>query len=1056
MIRRGDFRQRLTARDAVLRGVAVRLLWSVPCLWLTGMLGPWANCSGAVETARQRYLIDVWRGEHGLPQSTVTGISQTPDGFLWISTLDGLARFDGLHFKMFRAGNTPALGTGRIRFLFPDGPGAFWLAIQEGDVVRFDGARFERLPLPAGDGSRPTSIQVVKDSDGALWLSTEDGKVSWLFNGQYSVVSTNWDPTGRLTFQVRADAEGRLWAISRSGLFRVGHEQLIPALQGKAGEHIVHCASRRGGWWISTGTQLRLWREGQWVATAAAPTNAPANFRCALEDSGGYLWLGSVDQGLFRCGTNGTLLQFTRQDGLGSDFVRVLFEDTEANLWVGTEGGGLNRLRASLFNVYGPDQGVPADLATTVSAGRTGEIWVGTDGAGMRRLQGDLASPVSEDPNAPPLHAMTVLADSHGRVWLGTRAGGLYRFYAGEMTRVGGSLPPGLFARSLFEDRHGVVWAGWRNTTNLLRIERDTVSTFPLPADLPPVDVRVMADDATDSLWIGTDGHGLLRWRQGQFTRFTRDNGLGSDFIWAIHAEPDGAIWIGTYGGGLTRLKDGRTAVCTMRQGLPDDVISHIADDGHGQYWFSSNQGIFRASKRELNEFAEGRRERVHCVSYGTADGLPTLQCRGGFQPSASRSLDGRLWFLTFGGLVAVSPAAVSLSTAPPRVYLDELRVDGSATDLREWQREQSRQNSAGTVAAGVLELRPGSQRFEFRYTALDFASPEKLRFRHRLEGVDAGWVDSGGQRAVSYTRLSRGTYTFHVQAGNREGVWSEPGAAMAFTILPFFWQTWWFTLLFLLTFGGLVGAVVGSLVRRRHQRHLQLLERLHAAERERTRIARDIHDDLGSSLTEIGYLGALGMRDARTLEDAHLQLRRIMDRARELAGKVDETVWAVNPKNDSPDHLATYLCHYAREFLETADVRCRLDVAVNLPEVELTTEARHNVFLTVKEALNNAVRHARATEVSLRLAVADNVMVIEVADNGCGFNPGAVGEAGNGLRNMAARMQEIGGRFEVRSTPGSGAVIHLRLPLRPGASAPLQDWTQPLHLRDATGGGNR
>jgi len=256
-------------------------------------------------------------------------------------------------------------------------------------------------------------------------------------------------------------------------------------------------------------------------------------------------------------------------------------------------------------------------------------------------------------------------------------------------------------------------------------------------------------------------------------------------------------------------------------------------------------------------------------------------------------------------------------------------------------------------------------------------------------------------------------------------------------------------------TFGGAVGWTVRYALRRRHKRQLKLLQQLHAHERERTRIARDIHDDLGGSLTEIGYLGALAVRDSQSLAEAREQLSRIIGRTRELARRLDETVWAVNPKNDSASHLATYVCHFAREFLEPTGIRCRLDVAPNLPEVTLTTEVRHSVFLVVKEALNNAVKHSAATELKLRLAMGDGVMTIEVSDNGRGFAVEAGQEAGNGLRNMAARMEEIGGRFHLSSLPAQGTTVCLELPLRPDEGDQRTGKSHPIQMGDSAGGQN-
>jgi ligand-binding sensor domain-containing protein/signal transduction histidine kinase len=1056
----------LLSRKCIFSSVFAASLRLSPAFWrgvvllLLGAMGvPLLS-----ETAHaKRYRIDVWQGERGLPQNTITGIAQTSDGYLWITTLDGVARFDGVRFRMFKAGDTPALGSGRIRFLLTGRQGELWLATQEGGVIQLEDDRFTSLALPESRGVRSAVIQVAREDSGALWLSTEDGKVGRLADGQYSVISTNWKAADRTGFQVRADFRNRLWALSGSGLYQLAGEGLILALQGQPGEYVVHCASRSGGWWLSAGGQVRLWRDGQWIAQASSPGVAAESITCGIEDRSGHLWLGTAGNGLFRCDTNGAPMQFTKRDGLSSDSVRTLFEDGEGNLWVGTEDGGLDRLRLPLFTVYGLTQGLSSERITTVSEGREGEIWVGTDGYGLNRLQGETARLVTDETSAASWRVSAVLADRQGRVWAALRSGGVFRWQGGPFTPLANLTTAGYPTRSLFEDSHGAVWIGQRITRTLSRVQGDTVSTIELPQSMPLADVRTMAEDAAGNMWFGTDGTGLLRWKDGQFTRFTRENGLSSDFVWALRPEPDGTLWIGTYGGGLTRLKDGRAVTCTTRHGLVDDVICHIADDGRGQYWFSSNQGIFRVGKAELNQFADGRQTRIQCVAYGRSDGLPALEYEGGCQPAGCRTRDGRLWFPSIRGLVVVDPADVSTNTAAPPVHIERIIVDGKTTEAGAWQHKDVARMPARTGSLRSshrsgqtgLEVGPGARRLEFHYTGLNFSAPETLRFRHKLEGVDAEWVETGGQREASYNQLAHGSYTFRVQACNREGVWNQAGDMLSFTVLPHFWQTGWFAGLFLVTFGGTVGSSVRYALRRRHQRQLKLVQQLHALERERTRIARDIHDDLGGSLTEIGYLGALAVRDSQSLAEAREQLGRIMDRTRELARRLDETVWVVNPKNDSLCHLATYVCHFAQEFLEPTGIRCRLDVAPDLPEVTLTTEVRHSVFLVIKEALNNSVKHSAATELKFRLAVSDGVMAIEISDNGRGFALEARQEAGNGLRNMAARMEEIGGQFQLRSLPAQGATVCLHLPLLPHEGDQRSDKRRPIQMGDSAGGRN-
>jgi signal transduction histidine kinase/ligand-binding sensor domain-containing protein len=989
------------------------------------------------------YLIENWNSARGLPQNTVTGIAQSPDGYLWITTLDGVARFDGLRFKIYKAGDAPELGSGRIRFLFKGRHGELRLATQEGGLVVLRNGQFAAVPLPDTPGGRAAIVQVAEDKTGSLWLSTEDGKVARWTNGQYVVTSSLWDQTGKAAFEVREDANGGLWAIEAKGLYELSNNAVTPALLGKRGEYAIHCPGRGGGWWLSNNGKLELWRDHEALLTLPGLSVTGAVIRVGLEDRGGHLWLGTWGNGLFRCDTNGSVMQLTRQDGLGSDFIRVLCEDSEGNLWVGTEGGGLNRLALPLFAVYGLAEGLSWEWITSVSQGPGGELWVGTDGYGLNELQGDTFRPVAEA-GTTPQHVMSAIADRQGTVWLGTRAGGMFRFADGQMERFSAFPTNGLLIRSLFEDSRGDIWVGRRNTDRLVRIHGNSVSSVELPKGIGTVDVRVISEDAHGALWVGTDGNGLLRYQDGQFAHYTREHGLANDLIWSLQPEADGSLWVGTFGNGLTRIKEGRMANCSTKQGLADDVICWIADDGHGQYWMTSHQGVFRVDKKELNQFADGTLRQVHCVTYGKSEGLPTLECKGGYQPAGWRGAGGRLWFPTIAGVAAVNPAEALTTTVSPPVYIEEILVDGKPTDgdsrRMDGEPAQKPRRATGSRAGASreLEIPPGNRRIEFHYTGLNLAAPERLQFRHKLEGVDAEWVETGGRREASYDRLARGTYTFRVQACNREGSWSADGGAVSFRVLPYFWQTWWFIGLFLVTFGGAVGWLVATTLKQRHRRHLQLVERLHAAERERTRIARDIHDDLGSSLTEIGLMGAMAVRDTTSPAEARDQIARMMGRVEDLARKLDETVWAVNPKYDSLPQLATYLCSQAREFLEPANIRCRLEVQADLPDVPLGTELRHNLMLAAKEALNNAVRHSGATELWLRIGVREGGFIIEVADNGRGCPAPPPEGAGNGLRNMADRMHEIGGEFELRAGEPSGTIIRFRLPLppQPGAAS--------------------
>jgi signal transduction histidine kinase len=328
------------------------------------------------------------------------------------------------------------------------------------------------------------------------------------------------------------------------------------------------------------------------------------------------------------------------------------------------------------------------------------------------------------------------------------------------------------------------------------------------------------------------------------------------------------------------------------------------------------------------------------------------------------------------------------------------------------------------------LQMGPGKHRLEFRFSGLSLTAPQKVRFKYQLEGLGGDWVNAGTRRVAQYEYLPPGEYRFHVTACNNDGVWNEAGDMLALTVLPYFWQTGWFRVSAAGLLVALTALMAQQISTRRLQFKLRRAEQERALERERTRISRDIHDDLGARLTKIGMLTAQAERQSHAGGSPTPQLRDIALTAREMVQAMDATVWAVNPRNDTFNHLANYLVHYTEEFFRHSDVVCQLDLPTELPDWPVSAEARHNVFLVVKEALNNVARHAAASDVRLELKLTGETLSISVRDNGRGFDPGETGQRGNGLRNMAQRLQQLGGRLRVDSVLGAGSCITLQLDL--------------------------
>jgi signal transduction histidine kinase/ligand-binding sensor domain-containing protein len=978
-------------------------------------------------TAAPNYLARIWQVEQGLPQNKVTSVLQARDGYLWVGTYNGLARFDGVNFKTFDDNNTPELRSNRITSLFETADGTLWIGTENGNVSQYKDGHFVAVPLHA-NWSGGKIYAIIDDDAGDVWLMNEAGELARARDSK--VLSP---PSGAVTKVVSlvreqdgtvwVDREGRVSLLKQGQLQPVGFEatnsEPYPYIGGIA-------ASRDGGCWVAYNSRIQKWKDGQWVADlGAAPWgwDVVANF---AETSAGMLVGGTSGDGMwlfFADQTNTPSQRFTSTNGLPSDWVLSLWEDREKNLWCGT-GAGLVVIRPNNLAVISPPDNWKSRPVLSVLPAPDGALWVGTEGAGLYRLQnGGWANfNVAQGERNP--YVWSLAADGAGKIWAGSWGGGLFVQkddlfdFAPGLENCLLPMPALLFVGS-------ELWIG--TPAGPLRYQNGKLEKFSEIAGETFGDVRAIALDKSGALWFGTAGGGLVRRENGNFRRFKKSNGLSSDFIECLHFADDGALWIGTFGGGLSRFKDGKFSVINQEAGLPNSVIGHIEADERGFFWMSSYGGILRASEKDLNRCANGEIAIVPFLTYGINDGLPTLECSEGFQPAGGKTSDGRLWFPTAKGLVVVDPTGARINRQPPPVLIEEIRVDDK--------------KFAEGNDVGPLKIPPGRHRIEFTYTGLSFVAPEKVRFKCRLKNVETEWTDVGAKRVATYNFIPPGNYLFQVTACNNDGVWNNTGASLKFAMLPYFWQTTWFHVL-----GGLATALAaGGLVwfdtRRRMRRRLERVERQRDIERERSRIARDIHDDLGSQLTRITMISESARDDIDNPGQAMIGLNRIYQTARELTRSMDEIVWAVSPRHDTLESLATYLEKFAHDWLATSGFRCRLDLPVQFPEWPLMSEVRHNVFLAFKEALHNVVKHSGASEVLIRLAVKEKLFELTVADNGRGF---AVGEkmkdvsfahgratSRNGLENMRQRLAAIGGSCEIQSVPNSGTKVIFSVPIK-------------------------
>lgn len=966
------------------------------------------------------YFTHTLRTEDGLPNDAVSDVLQTRDGYLWLATYDGLARFDGVAFTRFDSSTTPEMHSTRVTSLYEDADGNLWIGYETGELTRYRDGHFYTTDFKAP--WEPKKIQSIQgDASGDIWLLNDAGTMADL---KGKVVATlNAGGSAGATALV-SNSKGTVWADWGGNAFVLKSGVLKP-LPSRAGDYVKGiCTGDDGSLWIIGQSYLSEWKDGQMHDEGASPLGS-SSVESMTQMKSGCIAVGTLDQGLYLIFPGRAVLHFDRANGFPDNWVRCLCQDREGTLWVGTGSSGLLALRQSrVKTLKPPDDWEGADVLS-ITQSHDGALWSSTEGAGLYRFFDGQWTHYGTADGLPNPFVWSVSEDALNRLWIGTWGAGLAVKTNGQFEPVRG-IAAGLAVTAVLHGQDDVTWIG--TITGLLKYQAGLVTHFGEREGLVLPDVRALAQEADGTVWFGMLGGGLGRLQNGVIKQFRQLDGLSSDFVQCLYLDENNTLWIGTYGGGLDRLKNGRFSSVGVNQGLPNNYICAIEQDSSNNFWVSSHAGIFRIQESELNQCVDGKLPSVHPLVYGIGDGMPTVQCSGGFQPVAFKSEDGRLWFSTGTGVVVINPNDIKVNQLPPPVHIERMLVDG-------------RLEAGLDSAIRTLRIGPGHQRFEFDYTGISFVSPEKVGFKYRLVGLEPGWTDAGTKRTVIYSYIPPGAYRFEVTACNSDGVWNTTGASLAFVEEPYFWQTWWFRIGSGLAAAAFLSIAVLVMARWRMRRKLERLERQRAVERERARIARDIHDNLGANLTRISLLSQSAHGELNNPREAAVQLDRIYETTREMTRAMDEIVWAVNPEHDTLDSLVNYLGKFAQDYLGSLGIRCRLDLPVQPPQWLVTAEVRHHLFLAVKEALHNVVKHAGASEVSVSLVTTNRSFTLIVRDNGRGFSPDSVRErkpaemgrsSGNGLLNMRLRLEKIGGQCEVESEPGKGTEIKFAVELLP------------------------
>jgi signal transduction histidine kinase/ligand-binding sensor domain-containing protein len=976
-------------------------------------------------------VVDGWgTGEGLLPQSSIISMAQTRDGYLWLGTRNGMARFDGVHFTVFDESTTPNLSSIQTVKLFEDSRSNLWIGTETAGAMLVTNGQILKLLL--GEGRHEGHlVSICEDSVGAVWMLTEDAELGRYWQGNVDVWNFGVDnlTIGR---SVIAEKSGTVWVGTDHSLVgidaaKVQGRTLPEKARASVGELDLLLASRNGGYWRLADGVITKWSGTDPERNLGPyPWNAgPDQVRAACEDWDGNLIVGT-GQGVFWFDGESHAIRICTTNGLANDSVLSMVADREGNLWVGMDGGGptqhpLNRVTRSIFSLLDSSAGLDVQ---SICEDSKGGLWFSPKDHdhdfcylkdGVTRNVGSVFGSLKFNPKA-------VLVDDQDRVWAATMGVNLLLLQGSEFAPAPGVGLLNRWVSALYQGHDGRLWVGTQGGLGCW--DGASWRIFTTNNGLSGNIVRAIADDTNGDVWIGTEHGGVDLLHNGQVTCFQRTNGCPSDNISCLCLDSNGVLWVGTIGNGLARLAHGQWKHYTTQNGLSGNSIDYIIDDGAGFLWVGSNAGLMRLSKKELGDFDPDRPGFLSCRSYDQKDGLPATECTYGSQPAACRTRVGLLWFPTIAGMVSVNPSEIQPNTNPPPVVIESVYID------------QQPQNTNGLRAPSLksVTVPAGRENLEIHFTSLDLAAADRAIFQYRLEGYQTtNWTLAGKDRLVRYLNLPHGHYQFQVRARNEDGFWNTEGASLNVIVLPPFWETWWFR-------AGVGAALLGIIIGAVHfistqklQQQLADMRQQQALEKERARIARDIHDQVGASLTQLSLLGEMVQADKDHPNEAEDHARQISQTARETARELDEIVWTVNPSNDTLDGLVNYICKNAQEYLAVAGLRYRVDMPADLPPAAISPEARHNVFLAAKEAVTNVVRHARASEAWLRLRLESQRFTLEIEDNGRG--PGGKDEKAaasrNGLRNMRRRMEDVGGEFFIGQGSRGGTLVRLTVPLR-------------------------
>ena len=958
------------------------------------------RCASAGDPGKliSQYVHDRWTTDNGYPGGQVNAIAQTPDGYLWVGTDRGLLRFDGLTFTPVSVGQ-PNQAT-HVLGLVTDSDGDLWVRLEGPSVFRYHNGKFDI----ANSDLHSSEVGVLAMSRGIEGSILVSGLVRGTIRyrlGKREASEFPKLPSGSLIMASAETSDGRVWLGTRDqGLFYLDHGRTVAVSNGLPDPKINSLLPIGDGKvWIGTDHGAALW-DGTSIVESHRVLEHLQILTMAT-DADRSVWFGT-SRGLFRLNSTGKLSPDARSPLLSTQ-VTALFEDREGDLWIG-RSQSIERLRDSAFVTYSIKEGLPAESNGPIYADSGGRVWIAPAAGGLYRIaEGQREAVVNVGLVSDVIYSMSGLNDE---LWIGRRSGGLTRLSGKQNHPTTYTAKDGLAQNSVYsvhENRDGTVWAGTLSG-GISCLKDGVFTTFTTADGLGSNSVASIEEARDGTMWFGTSG-GLNRFSNTGWRLFTERDGLPSDEVNVLLEDSLENLWIGT-AAGLARLRSDRVQTIPSMPELLREPILGISEDGKGWLWIATSSHVLQVGRDRL---IDGSLKAADVKEYGLADGLESID---GVKRERSVVKDsrGRIWFSMNRGVSVVDPNRANAEGAPAIAHIDDILVDGTPVNLQE-----------------QIRIPSSRQRIEFNYGGLSLGTPERIRFRYRLDSFDHQWSEPASTRRAVYTNLGPGVYKFRLLASNGRGAWNGTETAIQFKIDPAFWQTWWFRTSFLLALVVTIWLFYRlRMIQMAQQLNLRFEERL----AERMRISQELHDTLLQ-----GVLSAsMQLHVAAEQVPENSPAKPLLTRVLQLMGQVNEegrnALRGLRSSTMSADDLKQALSRIPDEL--AVHGRAGFRVIVEGVSQPLHPVIRDEVYRISREALSNAFRHAQASTVEIEVEYATACLHVTVRDNGCGIDPLVLssGRDGHfGLPGMRERAERIGAQVKVYSRPGAGTEVELRVP---------------------------